>query len=286
MNVQTKIINGCDVSIYFRDVTPQLASSILAEHNTKNRKVLRSHVAALAKNMEEGTWYFNGDTIRFDNDGVLIDGQHRLMAIVKSGCTIPCLFVVGLEPNVIKCIDIEMKPRNLKNLLEMDFVKNAGIKATTIRRYFSLREGLVALSNSEGSQSVHAVPATMETQYNFYNDNVDVVTQVTALGAALNKRTQLLPAGDIAAIALLLIHDNGYHYDMVKDFFDAIMLGSPIQMLNEVHLALTKNMSTMKKMTGLYKQSYLAKAWNYYAQGKFVKQVRYNPNTDGKVMFK
>lgn len=282
----TRKISGHDVSVYLRDVSPMLASSILAEHNTKNRKILPSHVTALAKNMKEGTWRFNGDSIRFDSNGTLIDGQHRLMAIVKSGCTIPCIFVVGLDPDTIKCIDIEMKPRNLKNLFEFDFVKCPGVKATTIRRYFALRDGYVTLrGGSGGLMNGTLVTETIETKYNFYYENEDVINQVISLAHSLNKKTQLLPLADISSIALLLIHDLCHSYDMVNDFFEGIMMGSEIPMLNDIHCTLAKDITSKRRMTGQYKQSLIAKCWNYYSQGKFVKYVKYSPERDGKIQF-
>lgn len=67
--------------------------------NTKNRKIRQGTVARYRSDMAEGRWTFAGDPIRFDTNGNLIDGQHRLTALSElEGVTVPMLVVRGL-PN-------------------------------------------------------------------------------------------------------------------------------------------------------------------------------------------
>jgi hypothetical protein len=86
-------------------VSPLLAAYILDHHNARNRKPAASTVAAYARDMRDGRWMRNGDRIRFDQDGNLIDGQHRLMAIVAAGISIPMDFVFGLPNSVRVTVD-------------------------------------------------------------------------------------------------------------------------------------------------------------------------------------
>lgn len=69
-------------------VTPQTAESWLAV-NEANRPLRRSSVSRLADDMEAGLWIeTNPQPLIFDPSGALIDGQHRLQALVKSGRSI------------------------------------------------------------------------------------------------------------------------------------------------------------------------------------------------------
>jgi hypothetical protein len=85
-------------------VTPKIATEWL-EKNTNNRSIRDYHVEALARDMREGRWKINGDTIRFDAEGNLADGQHRLWAILNSGTTQQMFVVRGISVDAFDTID-------------------------------------------------------------------------------------------------------------------------------------------------------------------------------------
>jgi hypothetical protein len=67
-------------------VTPDQALKWLEDTNTNNRSVRDIHVQRLASDMKNGKWRgFNGEAIRFDSLGRLVDGQHRLWACTVAG---------------------------------------------------------------------------------------------------------------------------------------------------------------------------------------------------------
>lgn len=68
-------------------ITPEIATALLKQ-NTRNRVKRDRHVDFLASEMVNGRWILTPDSIWIAPDGVLIDGQHRLMAIVQSGVTL------------------------------------------------------------------------------------------------------------------------------------------------------------------------------------------------------
>lgn len=68
-------------------ITPILAAAYL-ERNTANRGVKQSIVKKYAKAMKTGCWDLTHQGIAFDSNGVLTDGQHRLQAIIASGCSV------------------------------------------------------------------------------------------------------------------------------------------------------------------------------------------------------
>ncbi len=85
-------------------VSPELAAAWL-EHNTDNRNIAPRRVELYAGLMKSGAWRANNQGIGFDKDGRLVDGQHRLSAVVLSGCTVPMLVVRNMEPAVARTID-------------------------------------------------------------------------------------------------------------------------------------------------------------------------------------
>lgn len=65
-------------------ITPEIAAEYL-KTNWRNRTIRHSHVTRLARDMKAGRWIVTSETIKFDLDGKLIDGQHRLLACTEAG---------------------------------------------------------------------------------------------------------------------------------------------------------------------------------------------------------
>ena len=84
-------------------ITPTLAAAYL-EKNTANRPVNKRHLAFLVGEMKSGSWGLTHEGIAFDGRDVLIDGQHRLMAVIASGVTIKALVTRGCEPKTFAVI--------------------------------------------------------------------------------------------------------------------------------------------------------------------------------------
>lgn len=83
-----------------KDINPRYASEALKK-NSLNRPLSMTTVKSYAADMKAGSWILNHQGIAFDEDGVLIDGQHRLHAVIESGCSVPMLVTHGL-PKVIQ----------------------------------------------------------------------------------------------------------------------------------------------------------------------------------------
>ena len=68
-------------------ITPEIAKRYL-ERNRNNRPVNQALVDSLAFDMLNGNYQMTEQGAAFDEDGYLVDAQHRLLAVVKSGVTI------------------------------------------------------------------------------------------------------------------------------------------------------------------------------------------------------
>jgi hypothetical protein len=77
-------------------VTVKMAEQWLTHNNGHNRPVYDSKVREYTDHMLTGRWQFNGETIGFDETGTLLNGQHRLWAIIESGLPQKFLIVRGL----------------------------------------------------------------------------------------------------------------------------------------------------------------------------------------------
>ncbi len=111
-------------------LNPEVAKSWL-ERNTKNRPINLKHVAHLAKVMKRGEWKCNGEAIKISEDNVLLDGQHRLLAILDSGATIQSLVVYGLSQDVFPTMDRPLV-RSAAQVLAMNNCANSSMVSSAL----------------------------------------------------------------------------------------------------------------------------------------------------------
>ncbi len=86
-------------------VTPTMARDWLKTSSFNNRNLRTPNVAKIARDITGGKWVFDGNPIRFDNEGNIIDGQHRLSAIIAADKSVQTLVVVGLDSSAKNTID-------------------------------------------------------------------------------------------------------------------------------------------------------------------------------------
>ncbi len=75
------------------------------ESNTRNRPLDQKHVDYLAAEMKAGRWKLTHVGLAFDINEVLQDGQHRLWAIVLSGCTVEMSVTFNTPEDCIQYVD-------------------------------------------------------------------------------------------------------------------------------------------------------------------------------------
>lgn len=85
-------------------VTPAMARGWL-QKNPKNRKVRSEQVLKYAEDIRAGHWRLNGETIVMASDGTIIDGQHRLLAILEAGKDIETFVAFGIDPSGFETMD-------------------------------------------------------------------------------------------------------------------------------------------------------------------------------------
>jgi hypothetical protein len=114
------------------EVTPDLAEKWLRQ-NTRNRNVRGRAVFDYARDMAAGKWLQNGEAIKFAADGTLLDGQHRLMAVVSAGVPVHLLIVTGLALETQETMDAGRK-RTTADALGLRGETNAPVLASILKR--------------------------------------------------------------------------------------------------------------------------------------------------------
>lgn len=165
--------HGLSLDIAVVDVTPELAARWL-KLDDGNRTVKDGLIVKYARDMSAGEWPITGQSVIFADTGALLDGQHRLRAIVKSGVTVPILVVSGV-PEVSKYyLDIGKK-RSVADQLTIEGRLNASLLGAGARL-------ALAWSTNRLSRKASSVISESETR-RFIADNtyLDVAADFAAM---------------------------------------------------------------------------------------------------------
>jgi hypothetical protein len=118
-----------------RWIGPEEANKILTESQYQ-RKHSRSTVSKYARDMKAGKWEFNASPIRYNGEEEgnpqLLDGQHRLRAVIEANMVMPFLVISGIEKDSIRTMD-DGKMRSLAQKFYIDGEKSPDVLASMIQ---------------------------------------------------------------------------------------------------------------------------------------------------------
>ena len=151
-------------------ITPKQAEKYLEENIENNRPVLDRHVAVLARDMKAGNWVQNGETIKFNGTGSLLDGQHRLWACLEA--KVP--FTSAVARGVPNLEDVDRgRHRTMSHILAMRQVKNAIRVSVAIRTIWRWEN-----TNWRASQIVPSTRESLELL-----DSYPVIEEIAKISA-------------------------------------------------------------------------------------------------------
>ena len=112
----TRMKNNMDLEL----ITPKVAEAWLTRRHTKQRNIQKLWVKTLAHSMSSGNWDENiCEPLKFNAKGELMDGQHRLSAIVESGASVYMWIQRNLPDESFICMD-NGKRREISNFIKCD----------------------------------------------------------------------------------------------------------------------------------------------------------------------
>jgi hypothetical protein len=176
--IKPKVVKG-KTKQRTQDITPDWAMDKLneAKLEVSNRHINQRHVDLLADDMKKGRWVENGVAIVLDEEGYLIDGQHRLWAVATSGVTIRSLVVEGVDREMaLPTINVNQRGRSLADVLVMDppvpgktisnpRVMQAAVKWLHRYRHKDVFQTNQAVSTGELLELLQAEPGLIDSQH-------------------------------------------------------------------------------------------------------------------------
>ena len=113
-------------------ITPTLAETMLLL-NAGNRNISNDQVLRYADEMRRDGWLLTHQAIAFDKGNYLLDGQHRLRALIKAERALPFIVARGFARDTFKVCDVGMKrsPNQLFALAGYTHTKSLSAGAQT-----------------------------------------------------------------------------------------------------------------------------------------------------------
>lgn len=249
-------------------VTPKLAEEWIGR-NTRNRHVRHPAVAAYARDMTAGAWHLNGESVKFSRNGVLLDGQHRLLAVIESGVTVPMLLVEGLPAEAQDTVDAGAK-RTAADVLGLRSEQHAVLLAAIARRaiiWQATERREVRWKAGGGQVTHHEITAAIEADGSLRN---------AAEFASSNRAAA--PAAIVGFCWWALTRIDAMD---AEEFFAGLVHGEELVRGNPV-LVLRDKLAEMRAASARTPDrvvvAVIFKAWNAYRKRDQIRLIRFTSN--------
>lgn len=236
----------------------------LLEQNPQNRRLSEALVQKYAQEMKRGRWEVNGEPIIIDEQGNLLDGQHRCAAIILSQMPLSTVVVRDVPRERFKTIDIG-RSRKLVDVLLISGYKNVS----------KLAAGARWLYNYIANVPVNTTTSVPEL-YEFINENRIILEKCTNI--VVSGSTFIFPTGPLIGVgAIANINNDDKYMDEFISFVDGIRYGENLYRgdarLTMRNWLLSPALNSVRRVSVNTFVAYV-RAWNAYASGNTLEMIK------------
>jgi hypothetical protein len=250
-------------TVRIENITPARAKKWL-EGNVDNRKLRDSRVLHLSKILQLGEWDLTGDAIVFDSEGVLINGQHRLTAIVVTGIPARMVVLRGVPSKAQEVMDQGLS-RNLADQLHRRGIPYTHIIAGALNWLYQMKY-------IEETGNVHYADPSMRPSLRellqLFDQNLDLVEEAPTIGK-LVYYTKVRPGPTLAIkhrLRLIDVEDAELFFQKWQEGTD-LERNDPVWRLREWTLNDARTRTTSGRAPSYRYVAYVLKAWNLWREG-------------------
>jgi len=242
-------------------LTPSKASELLKK-NTNNRNVKKQRIVLYVNDILNNNWKLNGESIKVSRNGVILDGQHRLIAVIKANKAIETVLITDLEQDVLPTIDTGAS-RTGGDVLNLHGITNSNSIAGGINKFYALLSG-------KGSLNQRRVSTNSATLLE-YNSKPDYYDNLHSVGSKYYiKWYRIISISDF--IGYYAFFNTKYSQDIVDSFFESILNRTGVASL--LYDKLLQNTLSRKNISGGERNALIIKAFVYHVNGKTPKLLR------------
>lgn len=250
-------------------ITPEIADRWLGK-NIKNRHVREEVVASYARDMTSSAWKLTGESVKWSVDQVLLDGQHRLLAIAKSGKTIQTFVTFNLPTDAQEAMDTGSK-RTAADALSLSDEKYSALLAGAIRLALSVQANGADHAGKYRASHAEIVAAL--------DDNWREAVEFASTYARGTDIPSSVVAYTYWRFAQVDKHDAGRFW-VAASTKVGLAPGDPVIALTARFADARRNREALSKSVQL---SMIFRAWNQWRSGKPMRLLRINSATGGPV---
>lgn len=252
-------------------VTPEMAKGFLST-NQQNRRISEVVLGRYVNDIKNGRWVENtGEAIKISKTGKLLDGQHRLMAIVKSNTSIWLHVIYNLDDAIFDVIDTG-KSRNASDCFRISGIKNCDQIPSIISFFNSLEKGYRNHAKKNNSATNHELLIQYENDPEFWQK---VFKQTSIWYGGFS---QVLQPSFIGGF---YCHFAKLNEEKAFEFIDQLSMGTNIHpIVNQLRKKLIQDRLSPRKMPISLKIALTIRAWNYFVTNSPIRQLKYNTVQD------
>jgi hypothetical protein len=261
------------VSTKTEKITPKKAQQYLDLMQT-NRKLRQRLVDRYAAEMAAGQWKAGASTIKFNKDGELIDGQHRLSAIIQSGKTIEFDVRRDLDREVFMVLDTggTRSPGDMLHVAGFQYTSNI---ASAIRQASSILEVEAGVIKPTSMGKKRIAPAVL---LEWAQEHEEELVEACRECMSRDAKVVCSPPSLFAECYFLFAQ---YNRKAAREFFEILIQGigfelgdhDPIYQLRKQLLSFKANKNI--KRPAYYKAALVIKAWNAYQNRETIHQLKF-----------
>jgi hypothetical protein len=247
-------------------LTPEIMLQYL-EKNDNWRDLDERRVEQYENAKRRGEWDTNGVPIIFHDDGTLRDGQHRLMAGVRSGESGWCLVVRGVKSDLN--LD-EGKTRKNADLLKKQGETDTSNLAATLRMLCRART--FGLNQKTWSGGEAKLRPSRQQIVKFLQEHPSVRESVRKSKTVKD----LISPARMACLHYLFAEKDPQMADLFLEGLAGrleLKLGDPVHLLREA--LIESRLKPNRKMSANHQCAIIVKSWNLWRKGETVKWLRF-----------
>lgn len=249
-------------------ITPSRAKELL-EANINNRRVKDPVVSRYAQDILAGRWKQDtGEVIKISKSGIILDGQHRLYAIVKANTPIFLHIAYGLDDSVSDVLDTG-SIRNASDVFKLNHIPNDSGIPSMIQMYNLLK------NNHFGSGQINNRLTNAQILEKYYQNETLWQEAFRKSSSWYMSFAKILSKSFIGGFYLLL---KDIDPEQAEKFMTELCTG--INISNDTMLVLRnrfmQDKMSYKKINETIKTIFMIKAWNCFISGVELKRLSFD----------